>query len=168
MKAVSAHTAISRQVQSLRDAPTSPEVFRKPCAGEYHPASGKQLTPRGVSGVLASDRSLVRFTTCLVHLGGVHSYAMIKIVELTRQARRDLRSVPRHVATKLLYWVSEVESIGLEETRKYPGFHDEPLKGKRKGQRSIRLSRAYRAIYVTRRDATIEFVSVKEVTKHGY
>jgi proteic killer suppression protein len=92
---------------------------------------------------------------------------MIRIVVLTRQARRDLRSVPQHVATKLLYWVSEVESIGLEQARKYPGFHDEPLKGKRKGQRSIRLSRAYRAIYVIRRDGTIEFVSVEEVTKHG-
>ena len=93
---------------------------------------------------------------------------MINVVALTRQARRDLRSVPRHVAAKLLYWVSEVERIGLEKTRMYPGFHDESLKGRRKGQRSVRLSRAYRAIYVIRRDGKIEFVSIEEVTKHDY
>jgi proteic killer suppression protein len=52
--------------------------------------------------------------------------------------------------------------------RKLPGFHDEPLKGRRKGQRSIRLSRMYRAIYVVKRDGSLEFVSVEEVSKHEY
>ncbi len=93
---------------------------------------------------------------------------MIKTVVLSGRAEKDLRSTPRHVVTKLLYWVGEVETNGLEETRKQPGFHDEPLKGRRKGQRSIRLSRAYRAIYETRRDGSVEFVSVEEVTKHDY
>jgi len=37
----------------------------------------------------------------------------------------DLRSAPRHVATKLLYWVGEVETNGLGEPRKQPGFHDD-------------------------------------------
>ncbi len=41
-----------------------------------------------------------------------------------------------------------IVGIGLSEVRKVPGYHDEPLKGQRKGQRSIRLSRSYRAIYV--------------------
>jgi toxin HigB-1 len=93
---------------------------------------------------------------------------MINVVGLYPGARRDLGSVPQHVAAKPLYWVGEVESNGLEETRKYPGFHDEPLEAKRKGQRSIRLSRAYRAIYTSRRDAELNFVSVEEVTRHGY
>jgi len=93
---------------------------------------------------------------------------MIRAVSLSRRARKDLKAAPRHVATKLLYWVSEVERCGLEETRKYPGFHDEPLRGKRQGQRSIRLSKAYRAIYVIRKDGSAEFVSVEEVTKHDY
>jgi len=57
---------------------------------------------------------------------------------------------------------------GLEQTRKQPGFHDEPLKGRRKGQRSIRLSRAYRAVYEIRRDGSVEFISVEEVSKHDY
>lgn len=93
---------------------------------------------------------------------------MINVVVLSRRAQRDLRSLPHHVATKLLYWVGEVETNGLEEMRKLPGFHDEPLKGRRKGQRSIRLSRMYRAIYVVKRDGSLEFVSVEEVSKHEY
>jgi toxin HigB-1 len=93
---------------------------------------------------------------------------MVNVVVLSGTARKDLRSVPRHVVAKLLYWVGEVQRCGLEETRMYPGFHDEALKGKRKGQRSIRLSRAYRAIYVIRRDNSGEFVSIEEVSKHDY
>ncbi len=52
--------------------------------------------------------------------------------------------------------------------RKIPGFHDEPLKGKRKGERSIRLSRSYRAVYTTDAAANMEIVTVEEVTKHDY
>jgi proteic killer suppression protein len=48
-----------------------------------------------------------------------------------------------------------------------PGYHDEPLKGDRAGQRSIRLSRAYRAIYEIKED-TVKFLSVEEVNKHKY
>ncbi|MGH1469309.1 MAG: hypothetical protein ACRBBP_10615 [Bdellovibrionales bacterium] len=47
---------------------------------------------------------------------------------------------------KLLSWVEAVELKGLRQIRRLSGFHDEPLKGKRKGQRSIRLNKAYRAI----------------------
>jgi len=47
-----------------------------------------------------------------------------------------------------------------------------PLQGDRTGQRSIRLSRSYRAFYVIRdrpeKDQTVEFVSVEEVNKHDY
>jgi len=93
---------------------------------------------------------------------------MIHRVVLGRNARADLRVAPRHVAAKLLYWLDEVERNGLEETRKQPGFHDEPLKGRRAGQRSIRSSRAYRAIYDIRRDGAVTFVQVEEVSKHDY
>ena len=67
----------------------------------------------------------------------------------------------------LMIWVTAVEHDGLEEVRKVPGYHDEPLKGGRMGQRSIPLSRAYRAIYEIKGD-TAEFVSVEEVSKHKY
>jgi proteic killer suppression protein len=92
---------------------------------------------------------------------------MITRVRLSRRAQKDLMSVPRHVAIKLGAWAEDVAARGLEEVRKVPGYHDEPLKGQRAGQRSIRLSRAYRAIYEIRRDE-IEFVSVEEVSKHEY
>ncbi len=47
-----------------------------------------------------------------------------------------------------------------------PGYHDEPLKWERTGQRSIRLSKAYRAFYVEHDDMVI--VEVIEVNKHDY
>jgi len=65
-------------------------------------------------------------------------------------------------------WVNDVEKLGLSEVQKIPDFHDEPLKGHRKNQRSIRLNNAYRAIYTIRDDGVVEFVYVEEVNKHDY
>jgi plasmid maintenance system killer protein len=59
------------------------------------------------------------------------------------------------------------EHDGLEEVRRAPGYHDEPLKGDRAGQRSIRLSRSYRAIYEIKREI-VTFASVEEVSTHDY
>ena len=92
---------------------------------------------------------------------------MITTVRLSRRAQKDLRIVPRHVAIKLGAWADDVAARGLEEVRKVPGFHDEPLEGRRIGQRSIRLSRSYRAIYEIRVDR-VEFVCVEGVSKHDY
>jgi proteic killer suppression protein len=58
--------------------------------------------------------------------------------------------------------------LGWHEVRKVPGYHDEPLRGQRAGQRSIRLSRAYRAIYVVTTRGDVEFIQVVEVSKHDY
>lgn len=93
---------------------------------------------------------------------------MINQVVIGRLAQKQLRSLPRHVVAKFAVWVDAVEASGLETVRKVPGFHDEPLKGDRKGQRSIRLSRSYRAYYVILQDGSVEFVSVEEVNKHAY
>ena len=65
-------------------------------------------------------------------------------------------------------WVGSVQTVGLEETRTSPGYHDEPLKGAWAGYRSIRLSKAYRAIYAVRDDGTVEFALVEAVNKHRY
>lgn len=92
---------------------------------------------------------------------------MIKHVVIAPFAEKQLRKVPEPIVRKLKYWVQAVEARGLEEVRKAPGYHDEPLKGDRKGQRSIRLSLSYRAIYEVRRNE-IEFVSIQEVSKHKY
>ena len=67
-----------------------------------------------------------------------------------------------------MFWVSAVEGNGVLKTRKTPGWHDEPLKGTRKGQRSIRLSKAWRAIYVIHEGGEIEFIEIIEVNKHEY
>jgi proteic killer suppression protein len=92
----------------------------------------------------------------------------IRQVRLSNSAKRALRKVPGYIADKLETWVDAVERDGLAEVRKIPGYHDEPLKGDRHGQRSIRLSRDYRAIYTVNYDGIVEFVSVEEVSKHEY
>ncbi len=57
----------------------------------------------------------------------------------------------------------------MREVRKISGYHDEPLKGKqRNGQRSIRLSKRYRAIYMIDEANTIHFIKIIEVNKHDY
>ena len=93
---------------------------------------------------------------------------MINRVDFSDQAKRDLKKVPNYIADKLFGWVNLVEKTGIEQARKIKGFHDEPLSGKRRGQRSIRLSLSYRAIYVVKADGTSEFLSVEEVNKHEY
>jgi proteic killer suppression protein len=65
-------------------------------------------------------------------------------------------------------WVGSVQTVGLEVTRRNPGFHDEPLRGEWAGYRSIRLSLSYRAIYTLKDDGAVEFALVETVNKHKY
>ena len=92
---------------------------------------------------------------------------MLTKVLISKHAAKALKRIPRHIADKLDAWKEGVEKIGLLEMRKRPGYHDEPLHGDLMGQRSIRLSRSYRAIYRVIED-TIIFVLIEEVTKHVY
>lgn len=86
-------------------------------------------------------------------------------IELEKVAK-SLKKIPKHIRFKFYDWVKSLSEIGIQETRKQKGFHDEPLKGERLGQRSVRLSRSYRAIYkVNKPTRTIE---VLEVSKHEY
>ncbi len=89
-------------------------------------------------------------------------------VVLSKAAKHDLKKLPAYIAIKLFEWIEAVSHDGLLEVRKIKGFHDEPLKGNRKGQRSIRLSKAYRAIYVIGDDNRMDIVEVIEVNKHDY
>jgi toxin HigB-1 len=93
---------------------------------------------------------------------------MIRRVELSKLARKQLKKIPSHIVENLAAWVDDVETRGLEEVRMVPGYHDEPLHGARQGQRSIRLSRFYRAIYAVRSEGVVEFVSIEEISKHAY
>ena len=61
-----------------------------------------------------------------------------------------------------------MELQGVWEVRKLPGYHDEPLKGDRRGQRSIRLNRAYRLIYEEDEHGEVLVIAVMEVNKHEY
>ena len=92
---------------------------------------------------------------------------MINHVEISSRAKKELKKVPKYIVTKLLAWIDSVEEYGLSETSKVKGYHDEPLIGKRKGQRSVRLSKSYRAIYIIKKEE-IEFVLIEEVNKHDY
>lgn len=92
---------------------------------------------------------------------------VIKKVEITRQAEKQLQKVPVQIKRKFFIWIAAVEEQGILEVRKIQGFHDEPLKGDRKGQRSIRLNKQWRAIYIVV-NGIVEFVEVQEVTPHEY
>ena len=85
---------------------------------------------------------------------------------------KQLRKLPVRIVDALDTWIDLVETQSLEAARRIPGYHDELLRGNRQGQRSIRLSLAYRAIYEIRDDENgsraVEFAEVQEVNKHDY
>lgn len=95
---------------------------------------------------------------------------MIRIyrVELTRFAEKRLKRLPVEIREALLVWAETIELHGIQAMRKSPGYHDEALKGDRLGQRSSRLNRAYRVIYIERDAGEIVIVGVLEVNKHDY
>jgi proteic killer suppression protein len=80
-------------------------------------------------------------------------------------SKKELKKLPEYILQKLLRWAEQVEMLGLEEVRKSKGWNDEALRGKRKGQRSIRLNQAYRAIYIIENR---KIIVVLEANKHDY
>jgi proteic killer suppression protein len=81
---------------------------------------------------------------------------------------KQLGRVPDVISRKFRIWAALVEESGIREIRKHKGFHDEPLKSKRRGQRSVRLNKAYRAMYVEHDSGEVELIEVLEVNKHEY
>jgi len=94
--------------------------------------------------------------------------SVIVHVLLDKQVKQELELMPSYIVKKFSGWVQFVELFGIREARLIKSFHDEPLKGKRLGQRSIRLNRSYRAIYIELSDNEIEIIKVVEVHKHDY
>lgn len=92
---------------------------------------------------------------------------MIQVVEIAVSVKKNLHKIPLPIKKKLFTWVAAVEERGLSEVKKIPGYHDEPLKGNRQGQCSIRLNKQWRAIYqiISKK---VEFVFIEEVTPHDY
>ena len=89
-------------------------------------------------------------------------------IEISNKAWKNLRRVPKHIVKNFQRWALLVEDVGLAEVREIKGYHDEPLQGDRSGERSVRLSKAYRVIYTETPDKRINIVSVLEVNKHEY
>ena len=129
---------------------------------------GKEFGGRKLMKTSVPKGCCLGFPLAMYPKGGYTSLVSIHVVQISPAARKDLRRVPPHVVDKLEVWVDSVEKDGLDETRKIPGYHDEPLLGDRRGQRSIRLNRSYRAIYEICPGDVLEFVNVEEVTKLEY
>ncbi len=89
-------------------------------------------------------------------------------VWITKFAEKQLKKLPKHIVAAFHTWVRSVELDGIDKNRKIAGYHDEPLKGDRKGQRSVRLNRAYRVIYEETENGNIVLIGVLEVNKHEY
>jgi proteic killer suppression protein len=106
---------------------------------------------------------------CTIYLNNKKETGLeIYNVVMKEKLALGLKKLPKHIIAKLTAWISAVGHDGLNEVRKIPGYHDEPLKGERKGQRSIRLSISYRAIYVINKAGQMEVVEIIEVNKHDY
>jgi proteic killer suppression protein len=87
-------------------------------------------------------------------------------ISRSKSFEKQLARVPDFIRKKVIFWIFLVESSGLWEVMKSPGFHDESLKGERKGQRSVRLNKAYRLIYSVISDRV--HIELLEVHKHEY
>ena len=83
-----------------------------------------------------------------------------------RNITKKRKLIPLQVLKKYELWKDLVFRHGPEILKKFPGFHDEKLKGDRKGQRSSRLNLQYRVIYVVNGADVI--IYVLELTPHKY
>jgi len=90
------------------------------------------------------------------------------IVTVSKFAEKQIRRLPKYIKEHFLVWAHAVEEEGIRRVRVLPGYHDEPLRGDRVGQRSVRLTRAYRVIYEESDRGDLIVVAVLEVTHHEY
>jgi mRNA-degrading endonuclease YafQ of YafQ-DinJ toxin-antitoxin module len=68
------------------------------------------------------------------------------------------------LASELHQWVTSAEQRWVNFGKRL----SHALKGEWQGYRAIRLSDAYRAIYIVRENGSVETVWVEEVNKHDY
>ncbi len=90
------------------------------------------------------------------------------LVKISKAAEKQIKKVPQFIREAIVVWAHSVEEDGIRSVRRRPGYHDEPLVGQRRGQRSIRLNRAYRLIYEEQNDGSFNVIEVLEVHKHEY
>lgn len=89
-------------------------------------------------------------------------------VLISKFAEKQVKKLPKPISEALFIWVESVELTGIADIRKLKGYHDEPLRGDRKGQRSVRLNRSYRVIYTENENKELVLITVIEVNKHEY
>ena len=94
-------------------------------------------------------------------------YMKLYIVDFSA-VEKQLRMLPKETIKRLQRWVIYIETIGLMETRKIPGFHDKSLKGKWKGYRSVRLGYKWRVIYKHDKNSMVNIIRLQEITPHEY
>jgi len=83
-----------------------------------------------------------------------------------RRMPRTLSKLPQEVLKRYEKWKDIVRISGPQGLRAIKGFHDEALRGERRGQRSSRLSQQYRVIYEV--SAKEVLVYVLDLTAHDY
>ena len=89
------------------------------------------------------------------------------VVDLSKVENEIRYKIPKAIVEKIKIWSLRIKLDGMHKTRMIKSYHDEPLKGDRYGQRSIRLNRKYRLIY-EEMGKEIIIVSVIEVNAHEY
>ncbi|PIR22602.1 MAG: hypothetical protein COV44_07325 [Deltaproteobacteria bacterium CG11_big_fil_rev_8_21_14_0_20_45_16] len=89
-------------------------------------------------------------------------------VYASKRFERQLNKLPRYIQSSIQAWVASVEEEGVRKVRLLKGYHDEPLRGKRRGERSVRLSRAYRLFYTEDEHESFLIIRILEVNKHDY
>lgn len=87
-------------------------------------------------------------------------------VLVAKSADKALAKAPLEIRENWDAWFALVRKSGPDGLRAVKGFHDESLRGDRKGQRSSRLSRKWRVIYKVQREEIT--VLVLEVNAHDY
>jgi proteic killer suppression protein len=89
-------------------------------------------------------------------------------VTVSKLADKQMTKIPEHILSRLKSWIETVEQFGLIYARTLKSLHDEPLQGKRKGQRSIRLNKQWRLIYSENETTQQIEILILEVTPHDY
>ena len=92
---------------------------------------------------------------------------MVQVLE-SKQAHKALDKAPKEILRSYETWVRMIESHGTAIVRKFPGYHDEALRGEWLGYRSSRLSLKWRVIYKVSHSGEIEVVHIARITAHDY
>ena len=83
-----------------------------------------------------------------------------------RNVPKQLRNIPTDILKRYEKWKDIVSISGPQGLRLIKGFHDESLRGERKGYRSSRLGKQFRVIYRIEKEQIL--VQVVSITAHDY